>query len=331
MNRDIKISGNFSNMHLLYYPSLAAVDVCVTELRRTVFRRHNWLRLAAGYTGDMQLVLAESPYDGFMPKFTQLIKEGKADDYYRLFMMEVTAHGCAMAYPYGTWLGNATYDCFDAPSKVGLEVQQFLNTHDAWITKRSVANVLVLYGYASYMMRDFHSGQGETLVVGDREDLLSYSVAYDERASRMPFFDITQRLTQLRVAYDVQVIGDGDLVEDNLTLSTLDSYDIIVVPDLHSLTENQTKLVEACAKTKSVWVYHRYAEGNPSAQAALRASAAVWMREDPNWEHSVNAFASGRAPGIRRRSCSGLGQRKHTRAGQCLGGRIMRPPAQLRV
>jgi len=256
-------------MHLLYYPSLDAVDVCVTELRRTILRRHNWLRLAAGYTQEKPLVLAESPYDGFMPKFVELVRAGKADDYYRLFMMEVAAHGCSMAFPYGAWLGNATYDSFHAPAEAGRQVQDFLVEHDRLITKDSIANVLVLYGYASYMTRDFQSGQGENLVVGNREDLLSYSVTYDERAARMPFFDVTEQMTKKRVPFDVRILGDGALAPDELDEALLNRYDMIVVPNLDILTENQARLLTQSAEGKPVLAYGRFAENLPGARDAL--------------------------------------------------------------
>lgn len=291
-NSQIKISGNFTNMHLLYYPSLDAVDVCVTELRRTILRRHNWLRLAAGYVQNKPLVLAESPYDGFMPKFVELVREGKADDYYRLFMMEVAAHGCSMAFPYGAWMGNATCDSFHAPKKAGAEVQDFLAENDRLITKDSLANVLVLYGYASYMTRDFQSGQGENLAVGNRDDLMSYSVTYDERAARMPFFDITEQMTKKRVPFDVRILGDGALVPDELDEALLNRYDLVVVPDLDILTENQARLLTRYAQNKPLLAYGRFAENLPGAWEALaEAPKAVAMAEGKDFPRSVEMFA----------------------------------------
>lgn len=270
-NTDIRVSGNFTNMHLLYYPSLKDVDCCITELRRTVFRRHNWFRLAAGFTEEKDLILAESPYDGFIPKFVELIQNGRADDYYRLFMMEPAVHGCGMAFPYGAWMGNRTSESFYAPAKTGREVQDFLKNHDGLISKKSCANVLILYSYASYKVRDWQCGQGENLHYTSAGDLLSYSVTYDKRAERMPFFEISQGLTDRCIPYDVKVLGDGGLVPDTFAKEDLEGYEMVVVPDCFSMTESQTKLLERYAKEHPVCVYGRYAENISGAAERLSA------------------------------------------------------------
>jgi len=267
---NIKVSGNFTNMHLLYFPSLDYVDCCTTELRRTVFKRHNWLRMAAGYTQDKPVILAESPYDGFMPKFVELIHHGKADDYYRLFMMEPAVHGISMAFPYGAWMGNKTKDSFHAPYKTGEEVQDFLYRHDYLFSKKSGANVLVLYGFNTYMQRDWHSGRGENLFYTDADDLLSYSVTYDERAPKMPFFDITQKMTERQIPYDVKVLGDGDLVPDMFSVNDLLQYDMVVVPVCDWLTENQASVISEIAGSKPVYVYGDFALNLANAVDGLK-------------------------------------------------------------
>jgi len=282
---DIKVSGNFTNMHLLYLPSLDYVDCCTTELRRTVFKRHNWLRMAAGYTQDKPVVLAESPYDGFMPKFVELIHKGKADDYYRLFMMEPAVHGISMAFPYGAWMGNKTKDSFHAPYKTGEEVQDFLYYHDDLFSKKSGANVLVLYSFNSYMQNDWHSGQGENLFYTDADDLLSYSVTYDNRAPEMPFFDITQKMIEKQIPYDVKVLGDGDLVPDTFSIDDLSQYDMVVVPGCDWLTENQAGVINEFAKSKPVYVYGDFAQN--------LADAVDSLKEQP---YSVVVNETGEAP-----------------------------------
>lgn len=262
---DIKVSGNFSNMHLLYLPSLEYVDCCITELRRTVLKRHNWMRLAVGYTGDKPLILAESPYDGFMPKFVELVHRGKADDYYRLFIMEAAVHGCSMAFPYGAWMGNSTWDSFHAPFETGQQVQDFIYHNDHLFSKKSGANVAVLYSYSSYMMRDWQCVQGENLIYENVDDLLSYSVTYDDRAAKMPFFDITQEMINQHIPYDVIVLGDNKMVKDTFSNADLSSYDMIVIPDCNYLTQNQVDLIKGYAKHKPVFVYGDYASNIPDA------------------------------------------------------------------
>lgn len=291
---DIKVSGNFSNMHLMYFPSLKDVDCCITELRRTVFKRHNWMRLAVGYTGDKPLILAESPYDGFMPKFVELIHRGQADDYYRLFIMEAVVHGCSMAFPYGAWMGNKTRDSFHAPYETGQQVQDFIYRHDDLFSKKSGANVLVLYSYSSYMMRDWQCGQGENLVYTDKDDLLSYSVAYDERAAKMPFLDITQKMTERQIPYDVLVLGDNEMVPDTFSGEDLSSFDMIVVPDCSHLTENQAGIIREYAQHKPVFVYGSYACNIPDALKHLddqKYSVIANRDDDPGcFEDFIESF-----------------------------------------
>lgn len=292
-NVDIKVSGNFTNMHLLYYPSLEHVDCCITELRRTVFRRHNWFRMAAGYTEGKNLILAESPYDGFMPKFVELIQNGKADDYYRLFMMEPAIHGCGMAFPYGAWMGNQTSESFHAPRKTGEEVQNFLENHDDLISRKSNANVLILYSYGSYKVRDWQCGQGENLYYSNADDLLSYTVTYDERAERMPFFEISQGMTDRCIPYDVKILGDGGLVPDVFSQKDLENYEMVVVPDCSFLTENQTKLLEEYATTHPVCVYGRYAENVPGALEHLSSLENVTFVSDcPDAKRTLEEYLS---------------------------------------
>ncbi len=263
---ELLISANFTNMHLLYYPSVNYVDRCTTELRRTVFRRHNWLRLAAGYSGALPVVIAESPYDAFIPNFVKLIERGKADDYYRIFMMEAAVHGLSMAMPYGAWMGNDTYDSFYPPYGAGDEVQEFLYQHDALFSKKSGAKVLVLYSYASYLERDFDSARGETLEYTDPEDLFSYQVKTTAEYE-LPFFNITQRFVDRDIAFDVLVTGDGGLVPDTLTEQDLAPYDMVVLADDDFMTGDQLKLLRNFAAEKKVYVCGRLAE-NEAAEAA---------------------------------------------------------------
>ena len=148
------------------------------------------------------------------------------------------------------------------------------------------------FDYASYMTRDFQSGQGENLVIGNRDDLLSYSVTYDERAARMPFFDITERMMRMRVPFDVRVVGDGEMVPDELHEALLNQYDLVVVPDLDTLTENQARLITRYAAAKPVFAYGRFADNLPGARPALtQAAKAVVMAEDGDFSRSVDSFA----------------------------------------
>lgn len=249
----IRISANFTNMFLLYYPSLKYTDCCTTELRRTVFKRHNWFRLAAGYSEDKPVIIAESPYDEFIPNFVKLIHKGKADDYYRVFMMEAAINGLSMAMPYGAWMGNGTYDSFDAPYQVREEVQDFLKDNDQYFSKKSGAKVLVLYSSFANIKRDYMSGAGEHLVYDAPEDLYSYKVRYDDGYD-LPFYSITQDLVDSKIPFDVKVMGDGEIVEDTLNSKMLDGYQMIVLPDGEGITESQKNIILRYAKNHKVYI-----------------------------------------------------------------------------
>ena len=279
--KEIRVSGNMTNMHLMYLPVLDKLDFCITELRRTLFRRHNWYRLAVGYTRDKPVIVAESPYDGFMPKFVELLKKGKSFDLYKLFIMEAAMHGCSMAFPYGAWMGNRTFDSFSAPPVVGGQVQDFLYENDRLFQKRSGANVLVLYSFPSYNLRDWQSGFGETLRYADEDDLLTYEAVYDDRASRMPFFEITQLLCNLQVNFDVKVTGDGDMVADDLDVEQVAQYDAIIVPDCQVLTKGQTKVLEDhVRKGGRLFIFGRAAENVDGWLDSVTGSRTVFCVKD---------------------------------------------------
>jgi hypothetical protein len=289
-NIKVKVSGNFFNLHMLYRPSLDHVDLCVTENRRTVFRRHEWYRMAAGYTGGKPLVLTESPYDGFIQKFVEHIRRGKGDDYYRLFIMEAASHGISMCYPYGAWMGNKARDAFYAPRDTGREVQNFLYDNDAYLGKKSGANVLVLYDYHSNVFKDWQSGQGEILDIGSADDLLSYRVKYDERALQIPFFDIGKKLIENRIPFDVCILGDGALTADTFSAETIAPYDVIISVDCAYLTGKQAEVLRKAAKEKQVFVFGAYGENlSGEADAACKAGANIWAA-DGNFEEAIRKF-----------------------------------------
>ncbi|MDR3172919.1 MAG: hypothetical protein LBU19_01595 [Treponema sp.] len=287
---DVKISGNFFNLHMLYRSSLADVDLCVTENRRTVFRRHEWYRMAAGYAGGKPLVLTESPYDGFIQKFQEHIHKGKGDDYYRLFIMEAAAHGISMCYPYGAWMGNKARDSFYAPRDIGREVQDFLFDNDAFLGGKSGAKVLVLYDYHSNVFKDWQSGQGEILAADNTDDLLSYHVEYDDRASWIPYFEIGKKLIDRRIPFDVCVLGDDGLVRDDFNAETIAPYDVLISAGCAYLTQKQAEVLRKAAKQKQVFIFGAYGENLISeADAAAKAGAAVWPAAN-NSRETVRRF-----------------------------------------
>jgi hypothetical protein len=188
--------------------------------------------------------------------------------------MEAAAHGIGMCYPYGAWMGRYARDAFYAPRKTAEEVQTFLYDNEQYFGKKSGYNVLVLYDYRSNVFRDWQSGQGELLSVGDTEDLLSYTISYDDRASWVPYFEIGKKLIDRRVPFDVAILGDGGLTTDTLTAQDLAPYDIIVSADCGFLTKNQAALLREAAGKKKLFIFGAYAENlSGEADAAVNAGA----------------------------------------------------------
>jgi hypothetical protein len=289
-SRTMKVSGNFFNMHMLYRPSLEALDLCVTENRRTVLRRHEWYRMAAGCTGDKPLVVAESPYDGFMQKFVELIHEGKADDYYRLFVMEAAAHGISMCYPYGSWMGNKARDAFYPPRETAKQTADFLYDYDRYFGKRSGAKVLVLYDFHTNRFRDWQTSQGESLVAGDADDLLSYKVIYEGNIEKVAYYDIGRKMIDRRIFFDVCVLGDGIFAADDFGEENLASYDVVVSAGCGFLTKNQAAALKKYAAKKPLLIYGSYGENLPGEKDAAVKNGARFWPERVDREEALREF-----------------------------------------
>ncbi len=67
----------------------------------------------------------------------------------------------------------------------------------------------------------------------------SPSIHYDLYRHLQTFYGICEILTDLQVQFDPLFIGDGLSYPDNLDLSTLDRYQVVFLPNLTALTENQ--------------------------------------------------------------------------------------------
>jgi hypothetical protein len=246
--------------------------------------------MAAGYTGDKPLAVAESPYDGFMRKFVELIHEGKADDYYRLFVMEAAAHGISMCYPYGSWMGNKVRDAFYPPRKTAKQVADFLYNYDQYFGKKSGANVLVLYSFHTNRFRDWQTSQGESLVAGDAEDLLSYKVIYEENIEKVAYYDIGRKIINRRILFDVSVLGDGIFVADDFGEKSLASYDVVVSADCGFLTKKQAEALKKHAEKKPLLIYGSYGENlSGEKDAVVKAGARLWS-ERVDREEALSEF-----------------------------------------
>lgn len=296
--KDIKVCGNYYNMGLHYLPLLDSVDYCVTELNHTMFQRHNWYRLANGYTEDKPVIIAENPYGGLVPKFVEMLNSGKGYDLFRIFLMEAAMNGCNMAYPYGAWMGNKIKDGFYAPVHLGKEMQGFLAENDRLLGKASGANVLVLYGFASYRLLERQLLANEKLTYKDEDDLLSYSIKTDYDTLWSPFEEITGVLSKKGVNYDVKVLKDDDMCADDFSAKNVENYDMVIIPECDFITPNQAEILKAAAKKdKKVLIFGRTAENLPGWLADMKKFKSVTaVAKQASREKSVEAFCESFNP-----------------------------------
>lgn len=272
----IKVCGNFFNMGLHYLPLLDSVDYCVTELNHTMFLRHNWYRLANGYTENKPVIIAENPYGGFVPKFVEMLNSGKGYDLFRIFLMEAAMNGCNMAYPYGAWMGNKIKDGFYAPSHLGKEIQGFLAENDRLFGKASGANILVLYGFASYRLLERQLLVNERLLCEDENDLLSYRIDTGHESLWSPFEEFTGFLSENNINYDVKVLRDDDMYKDDFSEKTLQGYELLILPDCSYMTPEQAVILKAYARAGGrVLVTGRTAENLPGWLDDIKALKSV--------------------------------------------------------
>ncbi|MHB8063925.1 MAG: hypothetical protein ACYDG2_15060, partial [Ruminiclostridium sp.] len=183
-------------------------------------------------------------------ELVDLLNEGKGYDLYRLLLIEASAYGCNMSVPYGAWMGNIVKDAFWPPRDVTAGVQDFLVNNERLYSKHSGANVLVLYSFPSNYWTEAITGYSNSVLDGEEEGTLSYSVIDpdDPNGVRMPFWEVTRELSKKQISYDVKFMADGDLREDCFSIKDIESYDLIILPECNTLTENQAKVIEEYAK-----------------------------------------------------------------------------------
>jgi hypothetical protein len=146
-------------------------------------------------------------------------------------------------------MGNTVKDAFWPPRDVTSEVQDFLANNERLYSKKSGANVLVLYSFSSNYWTEAITGYSSSILDSEGETL-SYSVIDpdDPNGVRMPFWEVTRDLSKKQISYDVKFIADGDLREDSFSLKDIENYNLIILPDCNTLTENQANVIEEYAK-----------------------------------------------------------------------------------
>jgi hypothetical protein len=247
--REVLVSGNFFDIMPAYYPMEPSADVIITEMKQSILKQPHWYRYVAGFAGEKPVIVAENPYGSSIYDLVELLNEGKGYDLYRLMLIEASAYGCNMSVPYGAWMGNTVKDAFWPPRNVTVEVQEFLANNEGLYSKQSGANVLVLYSFPSNYWPEAVAGYSSSVLDGSEEGLLSYSVIDpdDPNGVRMPFWEVIRSLSKKQVNYDVKFAADGDLREDTFSMKDVAGYDVIVLPECSTLTENQAQVIESFA------------------------------------------------------------------------------------
>jgi len=247
--REVLVSGNFFDIMPSYYPLEPYADVIITEMKQSILKQAHWYRYVAGFAGDKPVIVAENPYGTAIYELVDLLNDGKGYDLYRLLLIEASAYGCNMSVPYGGWMGNTVKDAFWPPRDVTSGVQDFLANNERLYSKKSGANVLVLYSFPSNYWTEAITGYSSSVLDSEGETL-SYSVIDpdDPNGVRMPFWEVTRDLSKKQISYDVKFTADDDLREDNFSIKDIETYDLIILPDCNTLTENQANVIEEFAK-----------------------------------------------------------------------------------
>jgi hypothetical protein len=256
----------------VYYPIETKVDVIITEMQHTLFRQPHFYRYCAGFAGQKPIIVAENPYGGIVPQLLKMLDAGKGYDLYRIFLLEASVYGCNMAVPYGGWMGNTIKDSFYPPRELTAQVQDFLYTHEDFYPKTPVKGAAVLYSFNSYYWRETTKGNGGNTMLDEQESLLDCTTSEwsDPNASHIPFWDAIKSLSDVQAMYDVKMLADGDVREDDFTLDVIRPYPLVVVPDCYILTQNQADvLVQYVKEGGSLLIHGRIGE-NVDAAARLK-------------------------------------------------------------
>ena len=266
--RKIQVSGNFFNLQPAYHPIVPKADIIITEMEHTLFRQPYFYRYSAGFAEGKPVIIAENPYGGIIPAMLELLDRGRAYDLYRIFLLEASVYGCNMSVPYGAWMGNTIRDAFWPPRSVTTQVQDFLYDHEDFFPAGPYKGAAVLYSYKSNYWRDAHRGGSAN---GDAEEANKAKIEvmaedFGNSSVSMPFWDVIRWMSARNALYDVKMMPDGVLREDEFTAEEIAGYRMLVVPDCFTITQGQADAILEFAKSGApVLIYGRLAEGSSLA------------------------------------------------------------------
>jgi hypothetical protein len=232
-NREVLVSGNFFHLFDHYYALEPCVDLIVTEMRNTTYRQPSWYRYAAGFAAGKPLIVVENPYGGVVPEMVRALQHGRGYDRFRQSVYEAAALGVSMSLPYGSWMGSVIEDAFYAPPELCTEIGGFLKEHEGLYSTRTWSETGVIYSVES----NFRAMA--------RRDLFQDNRTNVRRDVAVPFWEVSDALSNAAQPYDVLFFPEGELRADTLTAGDLDQYRVLVAPAVTWLTEAQAFLLEA--------------------------------------------------------------------------------------
>jgi len=293
--REVLVSGNFFNLMPCYFPIVPKVDVIITEMEHTQFRQPYFYRYCEGFAQGRDVVVAENPYGGIVPDLVRMLDEGRGHDLYRIFLLEAAMYGCNMSVPYGGWMGNTIRDAFWPPLHLSAQVQGFLKRNERLYPKGSRGDACVLYSYLSYYWRETATGAGGANAMQQFTNLADItSSGWDGDKRRTPFWEVLKALTDSQVIFDVCMMPDGELREDDFTLAQIQDYPLVILPDCDQLTSRQQDILLRFAQGGGKVLAHgRLAEGSDLV-SRLEATGRLTRTQDADhFEVAMARFAAG--------------------------------------
>ncbi|GAA5145443.1 hypothetical protein GCM10023340_14780 [Nocardioides marinquilinus] len=264
VGREIIVSGNFFNLEPMYLALADDVDLVVTEMRNTTYRQPEWYRYVAAFAGDKDVVVVENPYGGVVPELIGLLAEGRGHDLFRLSLFEAAAFGANMSVPYGSWMGSVIEDSFHAPHGLATEIQAFLADHEHLVARPTANEVAVVFSVES------------TRELIGRADASDNTLNLRDESVVVPYRDLTRRLADAAVPFDVVIFADGVTAPDRASAEALARYATLVLPDAYALTDGQVGALEGyLAGGGTVVVTDRVAASLPDHERVVTADRTV--------------------------------------------------------
>ena len=295
--KELLVSGNFYNMQPAYYPIENKVDIVITEMEHTLFKQPYYYRYCAGFARGKTVIIAENPYGGIVPKLLELLDHGRGYDLYRIFLLEASMYGCNMSVPYGSWMGNTIRDAFRVPKWLTKTIQDFLYEHDECFPRTPSKGAAVLYSYGSYYWRDSNKGSGANGMQDSYDSLLDATASewLDPDLKPVPFWDVIRTLSDENVQYDVIMMPDGILREDDFSEELIKDYPLLVIPDCYTITKKQQRvLLEYAEGGGRVLVAGRIAEGSTLKEDLEKSGYALFVpvkeKKEEYMPHFMNVF-----------------------------------------